>query len=100
VDEFIRFLSEDTIMLCGLGNERHKYGYNPSQFVLQSENRMNLVYNMIKDVTDQNGKKFNIIRLPFPECANIEINKEDGTYETLTQLYDKFPESIYALPGN
>jgi agmatine deiminase len=79
---------------------KEKYGYSPSQTTLQSENRMSLVYNMLRNQTTQDGKKLNIIRIPLPECQNIELDEADSTYDALSQLYTQFPKKILGLPAS
>jgi agmatine deiminase len=99
VDEFCRFINPTTIVLCGVG-DLSKYNYKPGFLTLESESRMNLVYDILRHQTDQDGNKFTIIRIPFPECEPVLIDKEDVTHDTLSQLYDTFPEKVYAIPAS
>jgi agmatine deiminase len=99
VDEFCRFIDQNTVILAGLG-DIEKYHYKPGFMVMESENRMALIYNMIKNETDQDGNKLNIIRIPFPEIDPILMDKGDETYQCLLQLYDSLPDKVYGLPAS
>eukprot|EP01080_Neovahlkampfia_damariscottae_P010574 gene10574-3093_t len=88
--QFCRFINPTTIVLCGMG-DISKYNYKPGFLTMESESRMNLVFDILRNQTDQDGNKFDIIRIPFPECEPILMDKDDVTHDTLSQLYDSFP---------
>eukprot|EP01080_Neovahlkampfia_damariscottae_P002621 gene2621-3818_t len=99
VDEFCRFINPTTIVLCGMG-DISKYNYKPGFLTMESESRMNLVFDILRNQTDQDGNKFDIIRIPFPECEPILMDKDDVTHDTLSQLYDSFPDKVFGLPAS
>jgi agmatine deiminase len=75
IDEFARFASANTILLAEVTREEslkdpvHKLSYE----------RLEANYNLLKMATDQDGKPFNIIRVPVPEMIinTRPINSKD-----------------------
>lgn len=70
IDEFCRFVDEHTILLAEVG-ELEK---NQSEIELESYRRMEENYKLLKNETDQDGKSFNIIRIPTAELMTKKLS--------------------------
>lgn len=70
IDEFCRFVDEHTILLAEVG-ELEK---NQSEIELESYRRMEENYKILKNETDQDGKSFNIIRIPTAELMTKKLS--------------------------
>jgi len=62
-DEFARFVNENTILLAWVDEEEK--GLNPIKKTTYE--RMDRNYDILKNAKDQDGKPFNIIKLPMPD---------------------------------
>lgn len=81
VDEFARFVNDSTILLAWVKPEDRK-----SAVEIESQKRMEVNYNILKNATDQNGKPFNIIKVPMPYPVLNTLQPSDGVYSILSQL--------------
>lgn len=73
VDEFCRFINDSTIMLAEATLEESK----TDSIALENYNRMEENYAILKNATDQDGKPFQIIRVPVAEISSYEMKYED-----------------------
>lgn len=73
IDEFCRFVNDSTIMLAETTLEESK----TDSIALENYQRMEENYAILKNATDQNGKPFNIIRVPIAEQSIYEMKYED-----------------------
>ncbi|MEO7394018.1 MAG: agmatine deiminase family protein [Chitinophagaceae bacterium] len=80
-DEFVRFVNEKTILLAWV-DEKEK---NLNPINQMNYDRMNENYNILKAAKDQDGKSFNIIKVPLPDLVTKRIlarEKIDSTEVT------------------
>ena len=85
-DELCRFVGPSTVVLAGLGGDyMKKYGYIPSQIVVEGEARCAVDYNILKR-HKVGGRHLTIARLPLPEVALLEVGKGDGIYSLIQQV--------------
>ncbi len=68
-DEFVRFANENTILLAWV--EENEKSLNPINQM--NYDRMNENYNILKAAKDQDGKPFNIIKVPLPDLIAKQI---------------------------
>ncbi len=91
VDEFARFVNDSTILLAWVKPEDRKSGVE-----IESQKRMEINYNILKNSTDQNGKPFKIIKVPMPYPVLNTLQPGDGVYDVLSELTykdgSKFPQ--------
>lgn len=91
VDEFARFVNDSTILLAWVKPEDRKSGVE-----IESQKRMEINYNILKNSTDQNGKPFKIIKVPMPYPVLNTLQSGDGVYDVLSELTykdgSKFPQ--------
>ena len=73
VDEFCRFANANTILLAEVSEEDRKKGW------MYEENykRMEENFKILKDITDQNGNPYKIIRMPSPDLIINEMLYEN-----------------------
>ena len=84
-DEACRFVGPRTVVLAGLGGDYlKKYGYVPSQVVIEGEARCAVNYNILKRQKVQ-GRALEIVRLPLPDVAEVETVVGDGIYSLVRQ---------------
>ena len=86
VDEICRFVDLRTVVLAGLGGDYvKKYGYIPSQIVIDNEAACSLNCNILK--RHKIGNKFlKIIRLPLPDVATLDVDENELIYGTIKQV--------------
>lgn len=70
IDEFCRFVDENTILLA----EVSEIEKNQGEIEMESFRRMEENYKLLKDETDQDGKSFNIIRIPTAKLMTKKIS--------------------------
>ena len=63
LDQYVKFVNKNTILLAWI-NEEEK---NLSPIAGINFQRMHENFNILSEATDQNGKKFSIVKVPFPE---------------------------------
>ena len=81
IDEFARFVNDSTILLAEvpaedledpIGRENHR--------------RLEENYDILKNSSDQNGKPFNIIRMPLPKSILGKMKPGDSVYDFISTL--------------
>ncbi len=91
VDEFARFVNDSTILLAWVKPEDRTSGVE-----IESQKRMEVNFNILKNATDQDGKPFKIIKVPMPYPVLNTLQPGDGVYDVLSQLTftdgSKFPQ--------
>jgi agmatine deiminase len=72
-DEFVRFANSNTILLSWIDEkERNKNPINTINYLRMNEN-----YNILKQAKDQDGKPFNVIKVPQPDVISKKIIIKD-----------------------
>ncbi len=79
VDEFVRFVKEDTILLAEIKEEEVK----GNEILKEGRRVLEETYKIVSKATDNNGIPFKIIRLPTPELLYETISDEDEVFKTL-----------------
>lgn len=79
VDEFVRFVKEDTILLAEIKEEE----INGNEILKEGRRVLEETYEVVSKATDLNGKPFKIIRLPSPELLYETISDEDEVFKIL-----------------
>lgn len=92
VDEFVRFVSTDTILLGEISEEEA----NTNPILKLGRTVLENAYKTLAKETDLEGKPFKIIRLPMPELLFETIGPGDGTYDFLKDLEFKDGTKIIA----
>ena len=82
IDEFCRFVNENTLLLADIDPEEAKN----DPVAAENKRRMDINYEILKNATDQNGKPFNIIRMPSPITQVATLTPKDGSYQLLSTL--------------
>lgn len=83
IDEYCRFVSEDTILLAEVSEEEAKI--NPISRV--SRERLEENFKILINSTDQDGKPFKIKRIPLPESMYLTFKAGDGVYDYYYEKY-------------
>ena len=75
IDEYARFVGPNTILLAD--------EYYPEAGIIEAENkkRMSRNYEILRKATDQDGKPFNIVRIPTAATEYIVLTAKDQIYE-------------------
>ncbi len=91
IDEHCRFVSEDTVLVAEVSEEEAKQ--NPIAEV--NRNRLEENVAILKNASDQDGKRLNIRRIPLPDPLFATIRKGDAIYD---QYYEKYKNGfVYPL---
>ncbi|MGG0456519.1 agmatine deiminase family protein [Bacillus mycoides] len=77
IDEMCRFVNENTILLAEVSEEEAEK-LNSAQITKEC---LDKAYEVLKNATDINGKKFNIVRIPCPEPIYITAESGDEIYD-------------------
>lgn len=81
VDEFARFVNDSTILLAWIGpNDRS------SDLEQQTGQRMEANYRILQQARDQDGRPFNIIKMPMPYLMTTTLSPGDSAYSILRSL--------------
>lgn len=81
-DEFVRFVSKDTILLGEVSEKEAET--NP---ILKISRRvLEEAYQILSQEKGMDGKPFRIIRIPMPEPKIVTMKKGDGTFDFLKTL--------------
>lgn len=89
-DEYVRFANENTILLAWV-DEKEK-----NKDFIHEENfrRMSYNYELLKNAKDQNGNRFNIIKVPLPDLIIRPIEVVEGwNNDESTMGISWFPKS-------
>jgi len=68
VDQFCRFADEETILIASVSEEEA----NEHPIIAEAKKRLDENYQILLNATDQDGKKFKIIKVPFAPLLFIE----------------------------
>ena len=89
-DEFVRFANPNTILLAWINEgDRGKHPLNDVTYQRMQEN-----YEILKNATDQDGKPFNIIKVPLPSVVEWTATV---TEKTNSMDFDKMEASRLPL---
>jgi len=87
IDEFCRFVDESTLLLAQVDETAR----NRNEIERESHRRMEANFEILKNATDQDGKPFNIIRIPAAELMTKKVSysalsdTEKYWFENVTQ---------------
>lgn len=81
IDEFARFVNDNTILLAEVPEEDL---HDP--VARENRRRMEENYEILKKATDQNGKPFQIIRMPLPRLIVEKMEPGDSVYDFISTL--------------
>ncbi len=97
-DEFVRFANANTILLAWVSEaERYANPVNTLNFERMSANER-----ILREAVDQDGRPFQIVRVPLPPpiLKNIKLN-EPGMWDSLYNVsVSVFPKSLNLNPGD
>jgi agmatine deiminase len=82
IDEYARFTDPHTILLTEVTEEEKA---NDPIAAISYEN-MEAAYQILKSETDQDGKPFKIIRVPYPEAIYETMDQDDEVFQFLKDL--------------
>jgi agmatine deiminase len=82
VDEFVRFLSDDTILLGEVTEEEAQ----SSPILKRSREVLEHANEILRKEKNLNGKSFQIQRIPMPDPIIVNMKKGDGTFDVLQSL--------------
>ncbi len=87
VDEFCRFISEDTIVLGQVLEEDLQSEHEEERIIAKlTHERLERNLEILKQATDASGKPFTIVRLPQPPSIFETVTKEDPLFEDMKSL--------------
>lgn len=93
INEIARFASPNTILLAQvLPQDRYTNSYSKESYLRLEEN-----YNILKNSTDQNGKPFNIIRIPMPPTTYTMV-ESDGSLPVRSYLNYALTNGAVIMP--
>lgn len=81
VDEFARFVNDSTIVLAWVAPADRT-----NDIEKQTGERMETNYEILRQATDQDGKPFNIIKMPMPYVVTATLAPGDSVYAALRAL--------------
>jgi agmatine deiminase len=81
VDEFARFVNDSTILLASVDSADLK-----DPIAWENHKRMEENHKILLESTDQDGKPFNIIRMPLPETILTTMSPGDYVYDYIKTL--------------
>jgi len=81
IDEFARFVNDSTILL-GQVDESDM----DDPIALENHRRMEENYTILKHASDQDGKPFNIVRMPLPKTILGKMKPGDSVYDYISTL--------------
>ncbi|PWJ42412.1 agmatine deiminase family protein [Sediminitomix flava] len=81
IDEFCRFVNDSTILLAQVdSSDLH------DPIAMENHKRMEENYEILKSAKDQDGKPFNIVRIPLPKTILATMKPGDGVYDYISTL--------------
>lgn len=80
IDEFCRFVGSNTVLLAEVSEEEA----NDSLIHSINRTRMQENFQILAAASDQDGKPFDIVRMPMPEPVYLTMSPEDPWYATWT----------------
>ncbi len=87
IDEFCRFVSHDTILLAEVS--QHEREADP--VMKMSYDRLEESYKILREASDQDGKKFKIIRVPVADIIYDEFVIKESDTEELRYFHGSKP---------
>ncbi|MFD1315635.1 agmatine deiminase family protein [Namhaeicola litoreus] len=81
IDEFARFVNDHTILLAEVDSEELD-----DPIALENHRRLEENYKILKEATDQDGKPFEIIRIPMPKTILGIMKPGDPVYDYIATL--------------
>jgi agmatine deiminase len=87
IDEFCRFVSHDTILLAEVSRQER----DADPVMRMSYDRLEENYRILKEASDQNGKKFKIIRVPVADIIYDEFVIKESDAEELRYFHGSKP---------
>ncbi len=82
IDEFARFVSPNTILLAQVSDEEAE----EDKIAQETKRRMEENYEILKNATDQDGNKFNIVRVPIAAPIYAWMDGKDEIFKRLKTL--------------
>jgi agmatine deiminase len=87
IDEFCRFVSDDTILLAEVSRQER----DADPVMKLSYDRLEENYKILKEASDQDGKKFKIIRVPVADIIYDEFVIKESDTEELRYFHGSKP---------
>ena len=87
IDEFCRFVSHDTILLAEVSRQER----DSDPVMKMSYDRLEENYRILREASDQDGKKFKIIRVPVADIIYDEFVIKEGDTEELRYFHGSKP---------
>ena len=85
IDEYARFVNTNTILLAQVSEEER----NSNAVDAISYQRMEENYKILKSAVDQDGKPFDILRVPIAKSIHVTLTDQDKVYQFLQNMrYD------------
>ena len=85
IDEYARFVNVSTILLTQVSEKERNF--NAIDAI--SYQRMEENYRILKNAVDQDGKPFNIVRVPIAKPIYVTLTDQDEVYQFLKNIrYD------------
>lgn len=81
IDEFARFVNANTILLADVPEEDLD-----DPVAAENKKRMDINYEILKKAVDQDGKPFNIVRIPTPHTILRSMEPGDPVYDYISTL--------------
>jgi agmatine deiminase len=82
IDEFARFADEDTILLAEVSKEQR----DDDPIAAMTYDRLRVNEEILKKATDQDGKPFEIVRVPVPDKLFETMKAGDGVFDYVQSL--------------
>lgn len=83
VDEFARFVNDSTILLAAVDSMQLHSG---DPIALENHRRLEENFKILREATDTDGKRFNIVRFPMPDPIYTTMGSGDEVYEYIKTL--------------
>ena len=81
IDEFARFVNDSTILLAQVDSSDFD-----DPIAVENHKRMEENYRILSNETDQDGKPFNIVRMPLPRTVLTKMAPGDYVYDYIKTL--------------
>jgi agmatine deiminase len=98
VDEFCRFVNANTVLISTVTEEEAK----KHPILAEAKKRLDTNYEILVNSTDQDGKKLNVVKVPFAPLLVFERPEGEGSkYLTLVTSYMNFivTNSLVIMPS-
>lgn len=84
-DEFVRWISDDTVLLAEVTEEEAEAAGPGSIFAI-TRSRMEENFAILSNATNQDGKPLKIIRIPVAEDIFMELKAGDGSFDDVSTM--------------